>query len=147
MAFALTGFKSYGVRADGAVRPHVLQIAEFRITAANTDTGLDISNSAGTFWTAAIANATYSDMATAVSSLLFNQISGILYQLRSVSGLPAYSVTQSPAAGSYTVTINSDIPDLAFNTGSAPTAYVLVLEWLTIDGAEAVRSDYGSALT
>lgn len=68
MAFALTQFKAYGIRTSGETRQHTWQVADMGITALNTDVTLDISSdttgSLGTFWTAAIANATYGQLAT-----------------------------------------------------------------------------------
>lgn len=79
MTFALTQFKAYGVRADGATRQHNWQVAELGITAENTDTALDISSdtagSLGTFWTAATANATYGTLASNALTVIQNIVS------------------------------------------------------------------------
>ena len=52
MAFALTEFKAYGTEIDEGLTKRFKQTAVLTITAANTNTALDLSTAAGTFWTA-----------------------------------------------------------------------------------------------
>lgn len=81
MTFSLRQFKAYGIRTSGATRQHTWQVAELGIVAANTDTALDISSdtagSLGTFWTAAVADATYGTLATNALGVIRNIIGSV----------------------------------------------------------------------
>lgn len=155
MAFALTKFKADGIRHTGANRSHGEQVAIFNITAANTDTDLDISDDGGTFWTAALANATYGTIAAEAYAMLFGNstygsLTGAVANIVSVEGDPLVSyqkVLTLTAGNEYTVAVNSDLPDLAFNSGSAPTALVLQVRWILKDTKEPVFADLGAQLT
>ncbi len=149
MAFALTKFKAYGLRAEGAVRPHVQQVMSFTFTAAATDIVYDLGTTAGTFWTSAVANTTYGSLATAVRSLLLTRLPGLLPDnaLMACEGEPLETFIQvaSGAAGlQYTLAITASMPTITFVSASAPTAWVLNLRWNLIDGAEALVGDYGT---
>lgn len=149
MAFALTKFKAYGLRAEGAVRPHVQQIFSFTLTAANTDITYDLGTTAGTFWTSAVANVTYGSIATAVRTLLLTRLPGSVpaNSLMACEGVPLQTYIQvaSGAAGlQYTKAISSNMPTITFVSGSAPTAWVLNLKWNLADGVEAIAADYGT---
>jgi len=157
MAFALTKFKADGIRHTGPTRSHGEQIAVFSITAANTDTALDIATSGGTFWTAARANSTYGDLATAAWRMFFDKSPyGSIPAAVATNGLLAVEgpnmvtyvkVLSLTAGNQYTISITSDIPSLAFNSGSAPTSYTLTLRWLLADNLEPVIADLGAAIT
>lgn len=149
MAFALTKFKAYGLRAEGDVRPHAQQVFSFTFTAANTNIAYDLGTSGGTFWTSAIADTTYGSLATAVRTLLLTSLPGLLPDGALVACeseiLETYIQVASGASGSqYTLAISSSLPTITFVSGSAPTAWVLNLRWNLIDGAEALRGDFGT---
>jgi hypothetical protein len=149
MAFALTKFKAYGLRAEGAVRPHAQQVFSFTLTAANTDITYDLGTSGGTFWTSAVAHATYGSLATSVRTLLLTTLPGLLPD-NALMGcdaepLKTYIQVASGASGSqYTLAISASMPTITFVSASAPTAWVLNLRWNLIDGAEALVADYGT---
>ncbi len=149
MAFAITKFKAYGIRAEGAVRPHTQQVASFTLTAAATDIAYDLGTTAGTFWTSAEANATYGSLATAVKSLLLTRLPGLLPDGALVACesevLQTFIQVASGASGTqYTLAISASMPTITFVSASAPTAWVLNLRWNLIDGAEALVGDYGT---
>ncbi len=52
MTFALASVKAYGVEAEEPVNNKYKQCLALSITAANTDTALDLGTYAGTFWSA-----------------------------------------------------------------------------------------------
>ncbi len=149
MAFALTKFKAYGIRAEGAVRPHVQQVMNFTLTAAATDIVYDVGVTAGTFWTSAEAHATYGALASAVKRILLTNLPGLLpdFALMQVNGEPlnTFAKVASGASGlQYTLAIDSSMPLVTFVSASAPTGWVLQLCWNLIDGAEALVGDYGT---
>ncbi len=149
MAFALTKFKSYGIRAEGAVRPHVQQIVNMTLTAAATDIAYDIGTDGGTFWTSAEAHATYGALASAAKRVILTSIAGILPSnaLMECAGEPLATFIQvaSGASGTqYTLAISSSQPTITFVSASAPTAWVLQLRWILKDGYEAIVSDLGT---
>ncbi len=150
MAFALTKFKAYGLRAEGAVRPHVQQVAIFTLTAAATDIVYDVGVTGGTFWTSAEASVLYGSLATAVKSLLLTRLPGLLPDtaLMAIEGaypLDTFIKVASGATGDqYTLAVTDSFPLITFVSASAPTAWVLQLRWNLIDGAEALVADYGT---
>jgi len=60
--FQLTKGNAYGFIIDSDVRKRAIQRMTLHITAANTDTGLDLQDDTGTFWTAVGVDATYGDI-------------------------------------------------------------------------------------
>ncbi len=149
MAFALTKFKAYGLRAEGAVRPHAQQVASFTFTAAATDIAYDLGTTGGTFWTSAEADSAYGALASAAKSLLLARLPGLLPDnaLMACEGEPLQTFIQvaSGASGTqYTLAISSSMPTITYVSASAPTAWVLNLRWNLIDGAEALVADLGT---
>ncbi len=154
MAFALTRFKAYGRRHEGENRSHAEQVCELHITAANTDTAYDLDNSAGTFWTAALANATYGTLATSALRAFLTDIVAVKHRCIGVTGEALISDFIRVASGAsglqYIVavgTTTAHMPNLTFVSGSAPTAITLFITWSLVDGAEAVTSDLGQPVT
>lgn len=152
MAFALTRFKAYGERVEGAVRPHVHQVCELHITAANTDIAYDIGTAGGTFWTAVLADATYGSLGTQAKYVVLTSIAGIIYRLIGCDSEANINNRLKQASGSesgtgFSITVTSKMPTLTYVSGSAPTSMVLVLKWILLDGYEAVVSDLGAQVT
>lgn len=145
MSFSLQGFKAYGVRAEGATRQHVRQMAELYIVATVNDVALDISNSAGTFWTAALADSSYGSLASSALSVL-TTISGIAVALRSVKSeeLLVRLQAASPSGTSYSLSVSSHLPSITCAAGNGQTSWHIQLEWLLPDGREAMVSDLGA---
>ena len=154
MAFALTHFKAYGKLHEGATRSHAEQICELHITAANTDTAYDLDNAAGTFWTAALADATYGALAGAAKTAFLTQIVAVKYRYLGVVSEHTESdyirVLSGASGNQFICTVGGTVahmPAYTFVSGSAPTAIVLVIKWMLVDGAEAITSDLGAAVT
>ncbi len=146
MAFALTAFYADGTRYTGPGPKHAEQVVYLKITAADTDTALDLSDSAGTFWVEAEADATTGALATAASSVIFDQLAAVNSGLLSISLVDEQARYQGAAASGvvYTVVVTDSLPDLLFASGSAPTAYTVVLKFVLANGQEPVRASYGT---
>lgn len=137
MAFALAKVRAYGVEAEEALNKRYRQFYILDITAANTDTDLDLSDNSGTFWSAVdgsepgdTALATLKDIVTRSDALIAVKSEPLLskVQVGTVSG-----------AGEYSVAVTGKRPDVAFNSGDAPTSYIVVLEYLLKDGEYPVE--------
>lgn len=97
MTFAITGYKAYGVEGEEPISSKCYQqFLTLNITAANTDTDMDIGDyvagALGTFWTAA------DDSDEGLAALkLIRQICARAASFQGVAGLSAYA--QQAAAG------------------------------------------------
>lgn len=150
MAFALIGYKAFPIVHDGAQRNHARQVMVLNITAANTDTALDISSdtagSLGTFWTAVLADASFGPIGTNALAFIQAIVAGNVVQLmRATVPLTFLRVASGASGSQYTQTITGQLPSIAFVSGSAPTAYKVELEWLIHDGQSALNQDFGAA--
>ncbi len=148
MAFALTGFRAYGIRTSGAVREHAHQVAHLIITGLATDVALDFANAAGTFWTDAQANPTDGGLATkalAVLTSIHAQVYG-LYEIGSVQLLDRIQAAATSGTA-YTVAITDNIPTITCAASNGETAWEFVWKWTLNDGIEPVVADLGAALT
>lgn len=140
MAFALTKAVGYGVEAEEAVNKRYKQVLLLTITAANTDVDLDLGDYAGTFWDA-VDGTTVG--ATALAAI--KQINVKALTLLSIGGdaiLNKLRVATATNAGEWSAAMNSTnthLPDIAFDSGDAPTSYVVALEWALKDGEEPVE--------
>ncbi len=142
MAFALTAFYADGSRYNNPGTQHGEQVVYLQITAANTDVDLDISDATGTFWAAVDAT----DLGVAAKSFVFTELAGVNNGLLSISLVDNQNRYQGAAASGvvYTVAVTSSLPDVLFASGSAPTAYAVVLKFVLAPGQEPVRASYGT---
>jgi hypothetical protein len=149
MAFALTKYKAYGTLVSGPSRKQAIQYVELHITAANTDTDLDIADASGTFWTAAQANSTYGDIAEqALESITdVGDQSAALLSVMSPEILSRAQDNTSPASGFYGISVSGNLPNIEWASGNAPTAYQVTLMLALPDGVQPIRSDLGAAVT
>lgn len=69
MAFALTKAVAYGIEAEEAVNKRYKQVLQLTITAANTDTALDLGDYAGTFWDAVDGSTPGDEALAAIKSI------------------------------------------------------------------------------
>lgn len=127
MAFALTDARLYKVEIPSAIDKRGLQGVEFTVTRGSSDTDLDIGNTSGTFWTAAIADGTYGPQATkclaefqkfsaeieAVVSCEITAANGFLLRVASVSAVTQYQLTNGG-------TFPDVVPEITLNSGAAP---------------------------
>lgn len=145
MAFALTSFFADGTRFAGPGPYRATQTYVFTITGLTTDVDLDIGDASGTFWTAAIANTTYGEMATQVLA----QIVRLEAQISAVKGIytPQLAARIQAAAASgtaYTLSINTSLtlPDYTFAASNGETAYTVFVEFLLIPNALPTNLSY-----
>lgn len=219
MTFALTKARLYGVTIDEPVRKRAIQRAYLKITAANTDTDMDLGDTGGTFWTAAVAaDSTAANVRTALHALdtkaqsflgvrgeeLVDRfrddgvngfsivaagefttaggdtdetipVSGALatdialVTLHTAGGTPrtvvdasassdqidvdmsddpstdhvlSYLLLRARPGTNYRVSIQNNLPNLTFQSGSGETEYNLVLEWELKDGELPTRLEW-----
>lgn len=148
MAFAVTKFNAYGVLNANATQKRGIQRVELTITGANTDTAYDLGTTAGTFWTSAVADATYGGVATAARTFILTTLNGQVASTIGIRSQQLLARLQAAAASgtSYTLSVASvttPVPELAFASGSAPTSGVYVIEWLLADNTEPLTATYG----
>lgn len=139
MAFALTSAEFYGQEIDEGLTSKFIQFMHLKITAAATDTDFDLGDTAGTLWGALdgtanglIALGAFQDLITKMESFVSLQGKGIV----------TYQQVLSGAAGlQYVLTLNSTsgIPELAYVSGSAPTAYDIVLAVVLKDDTNPIK--------
>lgn len=109
MAFALTNARFYKVEIPSAVDKRGLQGIEMTVTRLTADTDLDFGDVDGTFWTAAIADATYGTLSTlalgefkkiasnieAIVSLEITAVNGVMLRVASASTATQYDLTNA----------------------------------------------------
>lgn len=146
MAFALTKLRTWGDKIQSATALRGTQVVELSITQLDTDVDCDIGDATGTFWTAAVADATYGDIATAALTQLLAIATQTLQILtvKSETLLPRLRDDSSPASTDYSLGINNHLPNIGFASGSAPTTWVLELDLRLDDGQFPVTTTIGS---
>ena len=92
MSFALTKFEARGVEIKTPSKKRGKQELVFTITGTTADVDLDIGDEDGTFWTDALADTTYDDLAASVFALLFtnalvDQAAGLMAVVGGAIGL------------------------------------------------------------
>lgn len=148
MAFQLQAFKAYGIRCQGATRQQARQVAQLHIVQANTDTAVDVASDTagalGTFWTAATGDAVYGALAAAALAKV-QAIAAIVKAPLPVKAPADYvQVSSAPAGKQYVVAVTAGLPSVTLVSGSAPTDWVLTLEWTLQDNYEAIVADLGA---
>lgn len=130
MAFAVTAYKVMAVPCGSASSRKWINVVEFDVTAANTDTDCDLGDlAAGAFWTAAEADETYGDVATALKGILttlYPKCSNIDWSSSEINaGL--IQVASGASGAQYVVSKNATtgLPDFTFVSGSGLTAWTL----------------------
>jgi hypothetical protein len=145
MAFKLDYFVADGVRFQGPGPIHGKQTLVFGISAANTDTAMNVGDLSGTFWTDAKANAATGEMATKVVEDLTRLYPN--FQAFISSGVDALAgrVQAAAAAGAaYTRALNATtkLPEYVFAASNGITSGVLVVELLLKPGQEPLKASY-----
>lgn len=109
MAFALTKLSAYRVYNRSSVARGDLQVVEYTITRANTDTDLDLFDAAGTFWTAVGGSGNGLAAKTALAPI-FDQAAFIVSCSVLGNNAPLAQVVSSAAAGSYVLSNDGTYP-------------------------------------
>lgn len=145
MAFALTGFVSYGINIVGPSQKRGIQRATLTITALTSDVDLDLGDDSGTFWTEAQANSTYGQLATKALDVL-GKIEAQASALICVKSEQLLDRIQAAAAAgtAYVLTVQNKRPDLLFAAGNGETSWVIDLEWILENFQFPVVSSFGA---
>jgi hypothetical protein len=135
MAFALTSFWADSVRYQGPGPYRAEQKLKFTITGTTADVDLDIGDFSGTFWTAAIADATYGD--AAVTAL--EAVQKIVAQATNVSKVytPELQARIQAAAASgtaYSLALQNFLPNYTFDAANGATAYTVQVDLQLLSG-------------
>jgi hypothetical protein len=109
MAFALSSASAYQIYNRTSVSRPDLQVLEFTITRANTDTDLDLFDASGTFWTAVGASGVGLIAKTALTPI-FDQVAFLVSCAVVGNNAPLAQVVSSPAAGSYVLSNDGTYP-------------------------------------
>ena len=137
MAFAVVGAQGFGLPTGQPSETRGVYVLEMSITGAAGDVTHDLDDTAtpGTFWTSALANATYGDIAQIVKEKieeLDTFVSDLSWSSRvlstgyvRVAGAPG-GATEFQVDG-YGATNN--VPSIVFNAASAPTAYRITMNF------------------
>jgi len=146
MAFALTKAQFRSVSFQNPAYKAGVQEVVLIVTGATTDIDLDIGDIAGTFWTAAILNATYGAMSALVLAQLQAVVANASYfrnfncaQLQCSAYLQAAS---APGATQYSLTTDTYGPNLLMASGTAPIAYNIHLFYELAAGAFPISANY-----
>src|SRR5271165_4646613 len=119
MAFSLQKFQAYGIEPQEPVFKRYVQRAVLSIVALNTDTALDIASitagSLGTFWTAAIADATYGLTVATPAAQAIRDIVTKAESFNWASGQELWTRKLATAvAGGFAATAAGKLPSIAF---------------------------------
>jgi hypothetical protein len=131
MAFALTSFEAFSIQMDEPIQKRALQCVRFTVTALAADVDFDFGDVAGTFWTAAIANATYGTSATTAKTYW----TSILSKAASIVNMYSFEIAKSKtpagasAIGAGLVKYNGTAltPEILFNAAEGITAITLTV--------------------
>lgn len=135
MAFALTGFQMFGGRQSDPIAqagPH--QYILLNVTGDAADVDLDIGDLGGTFWTDAVADASYGSLATGALAMItdyYAQWAGC-GAISSPQLIDRVQVAALTGAGQYTLVLNAttNLPEIAFDVADGDTSYVILLDVL-----------------
>ncbi len=145
MAFALTSFLADGTPCIGASVEKAVQRVILTATGTTADIDLDIGDDTGTFWTAAIANATYGEMATQALATLQKVITqATTWQSVYSPEIDASTQLRAAAAGAgtYTLTFQNSRPNYLFNASAGLLAYTVIIEYVLKPALHPVTLSY-----
>lgn len=132
MAFAVTGFKAFGVEGDQPLSSRAyLQYLVLDITSLAADLDMDIGDyvagSLGNFWTAADNTAVGLEALKAIRQI-GNRASSLVY-VGGLVGLDANIVS---------IAVANKAPNVLFDTGDGPIAITVTICWNLQDGVAPV---------
>lgn len=131
MAFALTSYVGRGVEIGSVQYKKGLQQVVMTITGTAADVALDLGDASGTFWTDALADATYGSLAAkALESLQrISAQSVACVDVQSAQLLDRVQVASLTGAGQYTLATGTIAPDIAFNAADGELSYYIILTY------------------
>lgn len=133
MAFALTSFFADGTRFTGPGPYRAYESVVFTITGLTTDVALDIGTYSGTFWTAALADADYGDVASTALAFLRKLDDQTQAVCRIYTPELADRIQAAATSGTaYTLSIDatSKLPIYTFAASNGELTYTVFVEFL-----------------
>jgi hypothetical protein len=133
MAFALTSFFADGTRFLGPGPYRATETYVFTVTGLVADVDFDLGDYSGTFWTDAVADATYGTMAAQVLERLQALDANYVSTARIFVPQLADRIQAAAVSGSaYTLSIDSTslLPIYEFDAGEGETAYTVYVDLL-----------------
>lgn len=131
MTFALKSFLATGVNLCGPQPQRQTQKLVFGITGLATDVDLDLGDLSGTFWTDAVADATYGDLAADVQDwLTANYPNWAATSRVFVQELFDRIVAAAASGTAYSQLLNATtgLPEFTFDTNQGELIYTVVVE-------------------
>lgn len=131
MSFALVAFHARGVEITSPSNKRGIQQVVLDITATANDVDLDIGDDGGTFWTAAIADATYGDLATEALEILQSIVaqSAAFMSCSSQQMIDRVQVASLTTTGQYTLAVQDSRPNIAVDAADGETSWKLILTY------------------
>lgn len=145
MAFKLTSFVATPTKAMDAGLSRAAQRYVLKITGLVGDVALDIGTVAGTFWTAAKANADTGAMATEVLALLEANAANLDFITNIfVPELSQRAIAAATSGVVYTRTLNTTtkLPLFTFAANEGATAYTVVIDYQVIKNILPISAGY-----
>lgn len=144
MAFALTSFFADGERYLGPGPLKGVQRVILGITGTTADIDLDIGDDSGTFWTDAVADTTYGEMASQALTTLQKIIGQtVTWQAVYCPQIDAvYLRAAAAAASAYTLAFTNSRPNWTFDTGEGLTAYTVIIDYIMDPAISPVNIAY-----
>lgn len=144
MAFALTKFEARGIEIKTPSKKRGVQELCFTISALAADVDLDIGDYAGTFWTAAVANASTGALAAAVLAILQAHDDNVAALLAVQSEQLIDRIQAAAAAGTaYVLTVGNKLPIILCDAANGETSWYIVVRQELNDGIFPVSASYG----
>lgn len=148
MSFALTKFEARGVEIKTPSKKRGKQELVFTITGTTADVDLDLGDEDGTFWTDALADATYGTRATSVFAFLFtapaivDQVAGLM-AVESEQLIDRIQKAAVSTAGEYSLAVENHLPNIAVNAADGETTWVIRVHLELNDSIYPVSASFG----
>ena len=146
MAIQVVGYHIFGLETSKAVSPLAQQTLLINVNAASSDVTWDLGNAAGTFWTAALADATYGTTAASCLAALQSFDKAAAFALAVGGNFTLYRVRALTPTGTGDYQISSwtnRTPNFVFATGAGPGSTNIVLTWGMPQGFQVQTLDVG----
>lgn len=147
MAFALTRFEARSVDIASVSYKRGIQQVVLDITGTAADVDLDLGDDSGTFWTAALANSTYGDLAAKALEILQKIVdqAAALLAVDSQQLIDRVQVASVSGAGEFSLAVQNTRPNIAFNAADGELAYKIVLTYELNNYIYPINALYGQA--
>lgn len=146
MSFAVTGYHAYGIYIDEPVTTRAHQVISILATGTSADVVLDLANSSGTFWTAALADGTYGAVATAALAALTSAVGRAEQRVSWCCPEIQDPKVQIAAGGTlastnYKITTTGIVPSISIFAGEGALSYHIVIVMQLAKEQRAVRAN------